>query len=282
MSTSGEIRTLNAVQTRAALPMANCIEAMDRAMRALTRGRVSMPPRQFFPTGGDGEQLGVMPCVCADEHAAATKIISITPANADRGLATIQGFVSLFDTQTGQLRLIADGATITAIRTAAASALATRELARPDSTTLGILGTGVQAYSHLEAIRCLVDIRRRQVRGHVIRIAVERIALDPEDLGSLAPADGDESIRKHRGRGGRLDVGGFHLGMTELPAPHDWSRQAGEVAGSMDVELVDQPGPTVRGKANSKSLDGFFIDASRRQILPGDLGFRGIGQCPMK
>nr|BBD50163.1 ornithine cyclodeaminase [Haliea sp. ETY-M] len=145
--------------------MARCIDAMDRAMRAVSAGRVSMLPRQFLATGANGEQLGVMPCVCENERAAATKIISITPANAARGEAVIQGFVSLVDTDSGRVRLIADGGTLTGIRTAATSALATRELARDDAISLGIFGTGVQAHTHIEAMRCVRDIREVRVWG---------------------------------------------------------------------------------------------------------------------
>jgi ornithine cyclodeaminase len=91
------------------------------------------------------------------------KLVSLHPLNPAAGRPAVQGFVALFDGVTGSPAALIDGAEITRLRTAAASALATRELARADAVTHGILGAGVQAASHLEAIACVRPIKRVRV-----------------------------------------------------------------------------------------------------------------------
>jgi ornithine cyclodeaminase len=88
------------------------------------------------------------------------KVVSLHPGNPAQGRPAVQGFVTLFDARTGTPRALIDGAEITRIRTAAASALATRALARANACSHGILGAGVQAASHLEAVACVRPIER--------------------------------------------------------------------------------------------------------------------------
>ena len=91
------------------------------------------------------------------------KAICIVPGNAARGLDSHQGFVALFDGETGQTRALVNAGAITAIRTAAVSAVATELLARPESSTLAILGSGTQGRSHLEAMRAVLPFERIRV-----------------------------------------------------------------------------------------------------------------------
>jgi len=93
------------------------------------------------------------------------KIVGLHPGNPARGKPAVQGFICLFDGGSGAPVALLDGAEITATRTAAASALATRELARPDASSHGIFGTGVQAAAHLDAISCIRDVRNVLVWG---------------------------------------------------------------------------------------------------------------------
>jgi ornithine cyclodeaminase len=93
------------------------------------------------------------------------KLVGLHPGNPAQRRPAVQGFVILFDHASGAPLALLDGAEITARRTAAASGLATRELARPDAVTLGLLGCGVQAVAHLEAVRCVRDIREVRVWG---------------------------------------------------------------------------------------------------------------------
>jgi len=159
------MRVLNAATVRRLLSMQQCIEIMDSAMRAVSSGSVSTPPRTFVPLTDPDTHLGLMPGSAPELPAYGAKIISLHPGNKTRQQPVIQGFVALFDGETGTPVAIIDGATVTAIRTAAASALATRALAREGATNHGVLGTGVQAETHIEAIACVRDIGAVRVWG---------------------------------------------------------------------------------------------------------------------
>jgi ornithine cyclodeaminase len=151
---------VNAEQTRRLLPMAECIEVMDRAMRAASAGKVDAPERIIAPLADGISYFIVMPGSTTESNVYGAKLVSLHPGNPSRGRPAVQGFVTLFDGITGSPSALIDGAEITRIRTAAASALATRELARADASTHGILGAGVQAAGHLEAIACVRGIER--------------------------------------------------------------------------------------------------------------------------
>jgi ornithine cyclodeaminase len=107
------------------------------------------------------------------------KLLCIVPGNPARGLDAHQGAVLLLDGTTGVLRAVLDASAVTAIRTAAVSAVSTRCLARPEASELAIIGTGVQAESHLEAIPLVRPIRRARIAGRTVdkaRAFVERMA----------------------------------------------------------------------------------------------------------
>jgi ornithine cyclodeaminase len=158
------IRVITQEQVERLLPMDECIEAMARALASLARDELHNPLRFIVRPPGEETLLGLMPAHrSAPENAYALKTIVVAPANPARGLDAHQGTVTLFDGETGQVRAVLNASAITAIRTAAVSAVATRALARPDSSELAILGAGVQARSHLEAMRAVLDLER--VRG---------------------------------------------------------------------------------------------------------------------
>ena len=149
---------VNAEQTRRLLPMAECIDVMDRAMLAASAGKVDAPERIIAPLADGISYFIVMPGSTTESNVYGAKLVSLHPGNPSRGRPAVQGFVTLFDGITGSPSALIDGAEITRIRTAAASALATRALAREDATTHGILGAGVQAASHMQAIACVRGI----------------------------------------------------------------------------------------------------------------------------
>lgn len=157
------MRVLNAEDVTRLLTMDDCIDAMDRAMRSLARDDVAVPPRLIMPLIDDTGLLFVMPGSSRTIYGA--KVIGLRPDNPRRGRPTIQGFVALFDPETGTPLAIVDGGTITGMRTAAASGLATRELARPDAKSHGVFGTGVQAASHIDAVAAVRDIDEVVVWG---------------------------------------------------------------------------------------------------------------------
>jgi ornithine cyclodeaminase len=150
---------------RARLSMGECIEAMSQAMQAVTNGSVTAPPRTIMPLVDGSGYFAVMPGSAAEPLIYGAKVVSLHPGNPAAGRPVIQGFVALFDHQTGAPVALIDGAEITALRTAAASGLATRLLARKDARTLGLLGCGVQAASHLEAVCAVRGIEEVCVWG---------------------------------------------------------------------------------------------------------------------
>lgn len=156
---------IDAETVRANLSMPQCIDAMATAMTTLSRGDLAMPNRIIMPLVDDSGYFGVMPGSLGSPRVYGAKVISLHPDNPASGRPAIQGFVALFDHETGTPFAIVDGAAITTLRTAAASGLATRELARSDAKSLGLFGNGVQAEAHIDAIRAVRPIDQVRVWG---------------------------------------------------------------------------------------------------------------------
>jgi ornithine cyclodeaminase/alanine dehydrogenase-like protein (mu-crystallin family) len=138
------------------LDMEGCIEAMAGILEALARGELFQPLRSIAFPPGESSGIGLMPSHRSGADAAyALKTICLFPDNPKRGLDAHQGTVTLFSGETGEVRALMNASAITAIRTAAVSAVATRLLAREDATELAIVGSGVQGRSHIEAMRAV-------------------------------------------------------------------------------------------------------------------------------
>jgi ornithine cyclodeaminase/alanine dehydrogenase-like protein (mu-crystallin family) len=159
------LEIIDAATVRARLPMRDCIEAMVTAMTGLTTGTIAVPARIIMPLVDQSGYFAVMPGSASEPLVYGAKVAGLHPANLAAGRPVIQGVVILFDHRTGTPLALVDGAEITALRTGAASGLATRLLAREDAHTLGILGYSVQADTHLEAICAVRDIREVYVWG---------------------------------------------------------------------------------------------------------------------
>jgi ornithine cyclodeaminase/alanine dehydrogenase-like protein (mu-crystallin family) len=156
-----DVRVLDHDDVMRLLPMRECIDVMAAALAALARGEVHNPLRSVVRPPDEPSLLGLMPAHRGgDERLWGLKTVAIFPGNSARGLDSHQGFVALFDGETGETRAILNAGAITAIRTAAVSAVATRLLARGDATVLAILGTGIQGRSHLEAMQAVRDFER--------------------------------------------------------------------------------------------------------------------------
>lgn len=132
------------------LTMPKCVELMAATLSALARGEATLPLRTVFaiPDGA----FAVMPAALTHPPAVGAKIITVLPKNHGTELDSHQGAVLLFDTGNGSLLAVMDATSVTTIRTAAVSAVATHALARENAATLAILGAGVQGHSHLEAM----------------------------------------------------------------------------------------------------------------------------------
>jgi ornithine cyclodeaminase len=156
-----QVRVLDEHDVRRLLPMADCIEAMDGALRSLARGEVYNPLRPVFRPPNEPSLMGLMPAHRGGDAAWwSLKALTIVPGNSSRGLDSHQGFVALFDGESGEPRALMNAGGITAIRTAAVSGVATRLLARETVKTLAILGSGTQALSHLDAMHAVRSFDR--------------------------------------------------------------------------------------------------------------------------
>jgi len=164
-SAANGLLIINGAEVRRALPMSDCIEAVDRAMRALSDSRAEVPLRTVMTLPGGRNFYGVMPGYLDDPQALGAKILTVYPDNAQRGLPSHVGLVVMFDTASGIPLAVMDASVVTAIRTAAASAVATRALARKEATLLAILGTGEQAATHIESISKVRKLRTVLVWG---------------------------------------------------------------------------------------------------------------------
>jgi len=157
------------------LPMDACIEVMAEAMRTTNRGGAVLPLRSVVWMPDRTGMIGLMPGFLGAPASLGLKVVSIFPGNHGTGYDSHQGVVMLFDIQHGFPLAIMDASSITAIRTAAVSGVATRALARDDAGDLAILGAGVQATTHLAAMRAVRPIRRVRVwsrnRAHAQRFA---------------------------------------------------------------------------------------------------------------
>jgi ornithine cyclodeaminase/alanine dehydrogenase-like protein (mu-crystallin family) len=153
---------MSAEDVRANFPMRDAIPEMTNALRSYAEGRVTQPLRTIVSPSSEDTVLGVMPCHVAG-LGYGVKIIMHKPDNQLRKLSTHIGTVMVYSPETGELTAVLDGGAITAIRTAAVSAVATRTLARADAGDLAILGSGQQARTHLEAIAAVRVLRRVRV-----------------------------------------------------------------------------------------------------------------------
>jgi ornithine cyclodeaminase len=164
-----KILVLNTQQIRELLPISECVELMADALSALARDEVFQPLRTIIRPPGARGLLGLMPAYRSGERGAfGLKAICVFPENPSQGKDAHQGAVTLFNRETGELLALMNASEITAIRTAAVSAVATRLLAREDASELGIIGAGVQARTHLEALACVREIKRARLAARTL------------------------------------------------------------------------------------------------------------------
>lgn len=144
------------------LLMPTCIALMRDTLAARAHGRTIQPPRTAIRPNGTATMLA-MPAWVADPAALGVKVVSVFPGNPARGLDTHQGAVLALDPGTGQVLAILEAGAVTAIRTAAVSAVATDLLATPDAGDLALLGAGAEARTHLAAMAAVRTLRRVRV-----------------------------------------------------------------------------------------------------------------------
>jgi len=156
---------LNRAELEKILDVSSVIDAVERGFADFSAGRAIMPVRTAVRVQDPPGVMLVMPCAMTETGVLGTKIVSVFPQNPSRGLPTIPALYVLLDYATGMPVAVMDAGFITGLRTAAASAVATKHLAREDAKTLSIFGTGVQGLYHAMAIPAVRKIEKILVRG---------------------------------------------------------------------------------------------------------------------
>jgi ornithine cyclodeaminase/alanine dehydrogenase-like protein (mu-crystallin family) len=239
------VLVLNQEEVERLLDMEGCIEAMADALSALAHGEVHVPLRFVVKPAGEPSLIGLMPAHRAGEVPLySLKTVCVFPDNPKRGLDAHQGTVTLFDGETGEVRALMNASAITAIRTAAVSAVATRLLAREDARELGVLGAGVQARSHLEALRLVRDFERVRIFSPTAEHARSLAA----DAGAVAVASAEEAVRG-------ADVVVTATSSVEPVLEREWLKEGAHVnvVGGRPPMMRELDTATIAGSA-------FFVD----------------------
>ena len=184
-------RFFSEAEVRSLLPMPDLIEAMQQALVEFSARRVEQPVRTVFAFGAEHSLFGLMPSYVPSLPALGAKLVTVCPGNAGRGIDTHQALIAMLDPRTGVVMAILDGRYITEARTAAVSAVSARLLAREDARVLGILGSGVQARSHLEALQLVRQFREVRVWSPTI----ERVRRFAAETGARAMENAEAVVR---------------------------------------------------------------------------------------
>ena len=261
---------LDADAIRGAVPVADLLDAVEAAYRDVADGRDRSPLRAHVAL--EAGDLLLMPGLRAGGSGASVKLVTIVPGNAERGLPTLHAIVIWLDAETGEPMALMDGSTITAMRTGAASGVATRLLARSDSETLAVIGAGGQAEWQVRAVLAARPIRRVLVhaRSPEARLAfAERMAaavgipVEPAGSAEAAVREADVVCCATTSSEPVFDaawlrpgthvngIGAFRLGMVELPP---------ELFARADVVAVDS-------RAAAMAEAGDVVAAIERGLL---------------
>jgi ornithine cyclodeaminase len=240
-----------------AVSMGELLDAVEGAYRDVAAGRDRSPARSRVALG-DGDLL-LMPGLRDGSSGASVKLVTVMPSNVARGLPTIHAVVVWLDAATGRPLALLDGAAITAMRTGAASGVATRLLARADASTLAVIGAGAQAAWQVRAVAAARPIRRLLVfaRDSASRaafadrmageLAIEAVPVESaaEAVGaadvvccattSSEPVFSAEDVRPGTHVNG---IGAFRLGMVELP-PELFARAAVVAVDSLEAARAE-------------------------------------------
>ena len=159
---SSRLLFLSAADVDKALSMTTTIAAVREAFVDLSKGEADVPLRTPITLAGDGGAL-FMPVHLPRQKQLGVKVVTVIPENRDRDLPTIQALVTVFDAETGSPVAVMDGELLTAMRTGAASGVATDALARKNASVAAVIGAGVQGMRQLEAVCCVRTIREALV-----------------------------------------------------------------------------------------------------------------------
>jgi len=241
------IRFFDEEAVRAVLRWDELVAAMESALAAFSSGLVLQPLRTMLTIEEDKRYLGIMPVVSDD--AMGLKLVSFYPANAGTAIPTHMAIVLLFRPDTGEPLALMDGRLITEMRTAAVSAAVTMRLAPPGARVLAILGSGVQATAHLEALRHV----RRFEEVRIWSPTAEHAKRFGEEHGAYVAADAEAAVR-----GADVVVVAT---MAQEPVLHgDWLKAGAH------VNAVGAPRPTWRELDDAVMRNVLVVD-SREAVL---------------
>jgi ornithine cyclodeaminase/alanine dehydrogenase-like protein (mu-crystallin family) len=243
---------LDEARVRAVLRMEELIPAVERALVAFSAGRVAQAVRQMLPVEPHGGHFGAMPA--AGEVGMGVKLVTFYPGNAERGLPTHLAMILLFRPETGEPLAVMDGRLITEMRTAAASAVATKAMAAPGAAVLAVLGTGVQARVHVEALRLVRDFREVRVWGCSPEKAVQVAA----EVGAVAAPPAEAAVRD-------ADVVVTATSSMEPVLCGAW------LAPGAHVNAVGWRGPKGR-ELDEEAMRGAFVVADSREAVMREAG----------
>jgi ornithine cyclodeaminase/alanine dehydrogenase-like protein (mu-crystallin family) len=261
---------LNEEQVRQHLRMAELIPAMEKALIDFSTGKVTQPLRSVITVDPPGGFFGMMPALTPE--GLGLKIVTFYPKNVERGLPTHMATISLVDPETGTPLAVMDGRLITEMRTAAVSAVATNLLASAGAKILAILGSGVQAHSHAEALRLVRQFEEVRVwsptREHAERFAKEIGAksMSAEEAARGADVIVTATSSKTPVLHGLWLKPGCHVNVVGASRP-DW-RELDDEAMQKNVVFVDSREGATR-ESGDVSLSGAKIYAELGEALAG-------------
>ena len=240
---------LDGDRIRSAVPISELLDAVEGAYRDVAAGRDRSPLRSHVDLA-DGALL-LMPGVREGGAGASVKLVTVMPGNAEHGLPTIQAIVVWFDAATGRPLALLDGAAVTAMRTGAASGVASRLLARTDAETLAVMGAGGQAEWQIRAVIAARPIRRVLVyaRDAARREAFAARMADATGLDVAAARDPEAAVRG-------ADIVCCATTSSEPVFDADWVRPGTHVngIGAFNLAMVELP-PEVFGRAALVAVD---------------------------
>jgi thiomorpholine-carboxylate dehydrogenase len=294
---SGMPLILDEAAVRSLLRLDELIPAMATALTDLSRGKVVQPMRVMMPVGEHGGFLGLMP---AYGGALGAKLVTFYPNN--QGVPTHHALILLFRPETGEPLVTMDGRLITELRTAAVSAVATKLLARPEASVLAILGAGVQARSHLEAMRLVRAFREirvwsprnarafaRQFGVHAAGSAAEAVrgadvvvvattSQVPVLHGEwLSPGTHVNAVGAPRPTWRELDDAVLRAARIYVESREAATRESGDIiaAGRVDAEIGEVMSGAMRGRESAGELTLFkSVGVAVEDVVTADLVYR--------
>jgi ornithine cyclodeaminase len=273
------------------LPLADCLPIVDRVLREVAAGNASQPVRTRFAPSELRGALGMMPGYLRESGALGIKVVAVFEGNFSRGLPSHRGALLLFDSTDGALKGIFDAGTLTAVRTAAASAVATRALAVPNAERLAILGYGEQALAHVDAMRLVRPVRQVRVWGRSAAKAIEfaarvesRHAIDAKAVATAEAAVADAQIvctttaAKEPIFHGEAVEAGCHVNLVGSSFPDAREVDSLLVARSRffadDTAMVEALGGEFRQAISDSSVSSSHLLGSIGEVLDGTLDGR--------